>query len=84
MRRGQLERELLSGARGYSPRPAVAHKLDPYKGIIDGRLEEFPKLSAKRLFDEVRAAGYRGGYDRVRQYVRTGASAQGGRSASAV
>ncbi|MDE0209923.1 MAG: hypothetical protein OXJ64_08570, partial [Boseongicola sp.] len=31
--------------------------LDPYKAIIDARLEAFPKLSAKRLFDEVRAAG---------------------------
>ena len=35
--------------------------LDPYKGIIDERLEEFPRLSAKRLFDKVRAAGYTGG-----------------------
>ena len=29
-----------------------------------------PGLSAKRLFDEVRAAGYPGGYSRVRDYVR--------------
>ena len=29
----------------------------PYKGVIDARLEAYPKLSAKRLFDEVRAAG---------------------------
>ena len=29
----------------------------PVDGIIDSRLEEFPGLSAKRLFDEVRAAG---------------------------
>ena len=57
--------------RGYSPRPPVAHKLDPYKGIIDARLEEFPKLSAKRLFGKVRAAGYPDGYDCVRQYVST-------------
>ena len=48
----------------------MPHKLDPYTGIIDSRLEEFPKLSAKRLFDEVRAAGYPGGYSRVRDYVR--------------
>ena len=53
---GQLDRDLAAGARGYSPRPPVAHKLDPYKAIIDARLEAFPKLSAKRLFDEVRAA----------------------------
>ena len=29
-----------------------------------------PGLSATRLFDEVRAAGYPGGYSRVRDYVR--------------
>ena len=67
---GQLERELLAGPRGYSPRPPVAHKLDPYKGIIDARLEAFLKLSAKRLFDEVRAAGYPGSYESVKIYVR--------------
>ena len=67
---GQLDRDLAAGARGYTPRPPVAHKLDPYKAIIDARLEAFPKLSAKRLFDEVRAAGYPGGYKRVLDYVR--------------
>ena len=67
---GQLDRELSAGARGYAPRPPVAHKLDPYKAIIDARLETFPKLSAKRLFDEVRAAGYAGCYSRVSDYVR--------------
>ena len=67
---GQLDRELSAGARGYAPHPPVAHKLDPYKAIIDARLEAFPKLSAKRLFDEVRAAGYAGCYSRMSDYVR--------------
>ena len=67
---GQLDRDLSAGARGYAPRPPVAHKLDPYKAIIDARLEAFPKLSAKRLFDEVCAAGYSGSYSRVNDYVR--------------
>ena len=58
---GQLDRDLEPGARGYSPRPPVAQKPDPYKAIIDARLEAFPKLSAKRLSDAVRAAGYAGG-----------------------
>ena len=61
---------MSAGPRGYAARPPVAHKLDPYKGIIDARLEAFPKLSAKRLFDEIRAAGYPGGYRRVLDYVR--------------
>ena len=68
---GQLERDLEGGGTRYRPRPAVGHKLDPYKGIIKERLEEFPRLSAKRLYDEVRAAGYTGGYVRVRDYVRS-------------
>ena len=67
---GQLGRDLATGARGYTPRPPVAHKLDTYKAIIDARLEAFPKLSAKRLFDEVCAAGYSGSYSRVNDYVR--------------
>ena len=69
-RDGPAGSELSAGAGGYAPRPPVAHKLDPYKAIVDARLEAFLKLSAKRLFDEVRAAGYPGSYSRVSDYVR--------------
>ena len=69
-RDGSVGPDLSSGGGRYSPRPAVPHKLAPYTGIVEARLEEFPGLSAKRLFDEVRAAGYPGGYSRVRDYVR--------------
>ncbi len=67
---GQLERDAGGGTQ-YTARPGVEHKLDPYKGIIEARLEEYQRLSARRLFDEVRAAGYTGGYGRVRDYVRS-------------
>ena len=67
---GQLDRDLSSGGSRYAPRPPAPHKLAPYTRIIDARLEELPGLSAQRLFDEVRAAGYPGGYSRVRDYVR--------------
>ena len=70
IQRGQLDRDVSTGGSRYSPRPAVPHKLDRYTAMIDTRLEEFPGLSAKRLFEEVRAAGYNGGYTRVRDYVR--------------
>ena len=36
----------------------MGHKLDPYQGIIEARLEVFPRFLAKWLYDEVRAAGY--------------------------
>ena len=67
---GQLDRNLSGGGTPYRARPPVCHKLDPYKGIIEARLEEYPRLSAQRLYDEVRGAGYTGGYVRVRDYVR--------------
>ena len=67
---GQLDRDLSSGRTRYASRPRGPQRLDPYKGIIEARLGEFPKLSAQRLFDEVRAAGYPGGHSRVRDYVR--------------
>ena len=67
---GQLDRELTAGAGGYARRAPVAHKLDPYKGIIEARLEVYPKLTAQRLYEEVRAGGYAGSYGSVRDYVR--------------
>jgi transposase len=67
---GQLDRELDDGAVRYGPRARRVSKLDPYKGVIDARLAEYPELSAVRLFEEVRAAGYAGGYDQVKRYVR--------------
>ena len=41
------------------------------RGSSRRRLAEFPRLSAQRLFDEVRAAGYEGSYGRVRDHVRS-------------
>ena len=40
------------------------------KGIIEVRLEVYPKMTAQRLYEEVRAAGYVGGYGRARDHVR--------------
>ena len=64
---GQLERDLESAP----PRTmrARATKLDAYHAIIADRLATYPELSATRLFDEVRAAGYMGGVTQVREYV---------------
>ena len=67
---GQLDRDLDAEAVKYKPRPPVARKLDPFKGIIEARLEAYPLLSAQRLFEEIQAAGYPGGYTQVKDYVR--------------
>jgi transposase len=70
IRTGQLDRELDEEAVRYRPRPRVRRKLDGYRGIVDCRLQEFPRLSATRIYDELRQAGYTGGYTQVKEYVR--------------
>jgi len=67
---GQLDRDLSAGSVRYGPRPPVPSNLDPYKGIIQARLDTFPELTAVRLFEEIRAAGYPGGYTQVKKHVR--------------
>jgi len=67
---GQIDRDLDNAAVQYTPRPAVACKIDVFRPIIETRLAEFPRLTATRLFDEIRGAGYAGGYTQVKEYVR--------------
>jgi len=64
---GQLERDLTgSGPRVRATRPT---QLEPYQSIITTRLGTYPELSAVRLFEEIRAAGYPGGITQLRAYV---------------
>ena len=66
---GQLERDLAAPLehRTRTPHPA---KLEPYKAIITTRLTTYPELSAVRLFEECRAAGYPGGLTQLKAFVR--------------
>ena len=64
---GQLERDLTGG--GPRVRTARPTRLEPYKPIITTRLGTYPELSAVRLFEEIRAAGYPGGITQLRDYV---------------
>lgn len=67
LKTGQLARDVdVPAPRQYAPRRT---QLDPFTGIITARLATYPELSAVRLFDEVRAAGYPGGITQVRDYV---------------
>jgi transposase len=70
IRDGDLDRDLEAAAVRYGPRPAVATKLDAYKPIIEARLATYPQLSAVRLLDEIRAAGYTGGYTQLKAFVQ--------------
>ena len=67
MHTGQLERDLSQPTvRRFAPRPT---KLDRYQPLIQERLTTYPELSAVRLFEECRAAGYTGGYTQLTAYV---------------
>lgn len=70
IRDGDLDRDLDAGPVQYGPRPPVPTKLDPYKPIITARLKTYPQLSAVRLLEEIRAAGYKGGYTQLKEFVR--------------
>jgi DNA replication protein DnaC/transposase len=70
IRDGELDRDLSSETVRYRPRPRVPRKLDPYKELIVSRLVEYPKLTAVRLLQEIKAAGYPGGYTQLKEYVR--------------
>ncbi len=50
-------------------RPRRASKLDPYKEYIQRRLERYEKLSATKLYLEIREKGYQGSYETVKRYV---------------
>lgn len=65
---GMLDRDVedLASPRVRQPRPA---KLERYRATILQRLETYPELSAVRLFEEVRAAGYSGGITQLREFV---------------
>jgi transposase len=47
---GQLDRDLDSQEVRYRARPPVPTQLDPYKAIIQARLEAFPLLTSQRLW----------------------------------
>lgn len=68
---GQLDRELDDETVRYTARPPVERKIDPYVGIIETRLAEFPKLSSVRLFEEICEAGFDGSYTQVKEHVRS-------------
>jgi transposase len=70
IRDGELDRDLDGEAVRYGPRRPVATKLDAYRPIIESRLAAYPQLSAVRLLEEIRAAGYAGGYTQLKAFVQ--------------
>lgn len=53
------------------PRPPRPKAVDAYASFIEETLRKYPRLVATRIFDMVRARGYRGGVIGVRRCVAT-------------
>jgi transposase len=50
-----------------APRP---HKIDDFRGKVMELLGRYPGITTRRIFEELRAAGYGGGYTQVKEHVR--------------
>jgi len=70
--RKTIRRYLESGTAApcYGPRLPRACKLDAFREYLQTRVEAYPGLSAQRLFREIQAMGYTGGYTRVTDWLR--------------
>lgn len=53
-------------ARPSAPKPS---KLDPFRDYVRGRLREFPRIMASRLYTELAKMGYAGGQTILREFV---------------
>ena len=54
----------------YGPRQPRERVIAPYEAYLRGRIADFPDLSGKRLFREIKAHGYKGGYTAVTDFLR--------------
>ena len=70
IRDGDLDRDCDDEGGALWAAATVPTKLDPTKPIIEARLAVFPALSAVRLLEEIRAAGYTGGYSQLTAFVQ--------------
>jgi transposase len=71
LHRHQKERDeghdMLKGQKMGTPRKS---KLDPFIPLIKELLEKFPRISAQRIFEEIREAGYEGGISILRDRLQ--------------
>lgn len=54
----------------YGPRAPRERVIAPYEAYLRERITNFPDLSGKRLFREIKAQGYKGGYTAVTDFLR--------------
>jgi transposase len=66
-------REREQGVAALTPRSARAPratKVEPFTANISALLERYPDITAQRIFETIREAGFSGGYTAVKKYLR--------------
>lgn len=63
-------REAHSALPAAPVRTPRTQKLDDFRGKVADLLERYPHITAQRVFEELRSAGFDGGYTAVKRYVR--------------
>jgi transposase len=71
--------------RDHQPRPRIGPWQRNLQEFLQGNLNKPPRerLTPIRIFEELRAVGYEGGYDAVRRYARTWSKTRGSVTAEA-
>lgn len=65
----EVEHSVVPSRPARAPRPS---KLDPFKVRVAALLEEYPDITAQRVFERLRdEEGFDGGYTAVKRHVRT-------------
>ncbi|MFM8800425.1 MAG: IS21 family transposase [Tagaea sp.] len=70
--RKTVRKHLAGGVKApvYKPRPPRPRELEPYEPYLRDRIALYPGLSGKRLFREIAAMGFKGGYTTVTDFLR--------------
>jgi len=67
---GHVRREVNLALVPPPARAARPQKIDDFRGRVTDLLTRFPEITAQRIFEELRAAGYTGGYTQVKKHIR--------------
>jgi transposase len=67
---GHARREQQAALASPPPRLPRPQKLDDFRGKVTELLGRYPEITAQRIFEELRAGGYSGGYTQIKEHVR--------------
>ncbi len=67
---GHARRESRLAIAPSPARAARAQKIDAFRGKVTDLIARFPEITTQRIFEELRAAGFEGGYTQVKAHVR--------------